>query len=132
MKRLFLIAGLIAGWMLGIQQSYSVQSTFIVEGIVVDGTTSLPLEGVIVTLIEAPSLPAGPTFSRTQAKAGSADSHGHFSISEVKPGRYRVVPEKTGFVFAVRPGLKTLRDPGAWIQVSPGQPVTEIQMSMVK
>lgn len=48
----------IAGLLLGIQQAVPVQSTSIVEGVVVDGNTSLPLVGVNVTLMPAASLPA--------------------------------------------------------------------------
>jgi hypothetical protein len=122
----------IAGLLLGIQQAVPVQSTSIVEGVVVDGNTSLPLVGVNVTLMPAASLPAGMTLSASQLKSGFTDDQGHFTIAEVSSGRYRAVPDKTGFVFASRPGLKAARDPGAWIQFSSGQTIPEIQISMVK
>jgi len=102
-----------------LEQSPSAQSAYTIEGLVLEGGTDRPLERVQVSLLPG-------------SKFATTDSTGNFSINGVPTGRYRLVPAREGFVYSRPAHLKAPREPGVWVQVSPGQKSEKIRLRMVK
>jgi hypothetical protein len=105
------------------------QSLSSIEGIVVDAETTLPMEHVKVSLLpEAAMDVPRPTAS----KVVETDAQGRFSIEYLTPGRYRVVPNRDGFV-ALRPSrLEAPSVPGVWVEVGEKESVRGIQLRIAK
>jgi len=70
--------------------------------------TGEPLGQVQVSLIDSEG---------TSVVTRPSDARGHFEFESVPPGRYRVVPTKSGFVFARESRFKSPREVGIWITV---------------
>jgi len=111
-----------------LQQANLAQSPTTIDGVVLESKTDRPIEGANVTIIPEGVNPASSSLATTGIRVGVTDSQGHFAITEVMPGRYRVVPERNGFVFAFPTDTKEAREPGVWIQVGAGQTVKGIQL----
>ena len=117
---------------LAIQTSNAAQSTSRVEGVVLESKTDRPMDGATVKLIPEGVMPGSSLLANSGIQTTSTDAQGHFAIAVVPPGRYRVVPERNGYVFAFPPGVKEARDPGVWIQVAAGQPVSDVELKMIQ
>jgi len=81
-----------------------------VEGTVVDSVTGAGIDGASVTLSDGPS-------ARYQT---TSDAVGHFKITGITPGNYRVAADKNGFA-SPPPDLRTFLKAG--LRVDPGDPV---------
>jgi len=131
MKRILLLAGislLISNTLL---PPYRGQSVSTIEGIVLESGTDRPLERVRVSLITG-SEPAFGSLGTAPASAanGVTDEKGLFNI-QVKPGRYRIVPSREGFVYARPVRMKMAREPGSWVQAMEGRRTSNVQLRMV-
>ena len=79
--------------------SLSAQTTG-VEGVVVNQVTGQTLSDVHVRVLTGDVA----TLTVERVYGAMSDRAGHFSISNMKPGLYLIVPERTGFVFVRPPG----------------------------
>jgi hypothetical protein len=95
-----------------------------VEGTAVNQTNGQPIAGVHVRLVTGDF--GGP--GNDQMVYGAiSDRTGHFSITDMKPGLYMVMPERTGFVQA--PSAKPAT-PVRFVPLKPGQHLTGVRVEM--
>jgi hypothetical protein len=89
------------------------------------------MDGVVVKLIPEGFSTESNLLGNSGIQSTTTDSQGHFAMS-AEPGRYRVVPERNGFVFAYPSGVKESREPGVWIRVAAGQSVPDLTLKMIQ
>jgi uncharacterized protein (DUF2141 family) len=88
-----------------------------IEGRIIDVATGLPVPRASVTLT-----PGG--------QLSVADAVGAFKISNVSAGRYRIVPAANGYIPAPDGESHTVREPGEWLDVNPGEKIASVQLNM--
>jgi hypothetical protein len=95
-----------------------------IDGVVVDGVTKHPLAGVHITLHElnSGSSQPGPPYGALSGKDG------HFSIGNMKPGVYILVPQFPGYVRV--PDKDASRGGGLSIALKAGEPVRSLMLEM--
>jgi hypothetical protein len=103
-------------------------ATSTIEGTVLEKGTELPLQGVKVALY-GESLPTFQSGAVATLGEGLTDAQGRFTVA-ARPGRYRVVPEKEGYVFAHPVALQYSREPGTWVNVSGQQKVQDLRLQV--
>ncbi len=104
------------------------ESTSAIEGIVREKGTARPVGGAKVTLY-AESMPTFQFGALPTSGEGVADAEGRFTVA-AKPGRYRVVPSKDGFVFAPPVPLQYPREPGTWVDLTAQQTIRDLQLQV--
>ena len=94
-----------------------------IEGVVLNHVTGLPLAGVHLRLVTVDFGGGG----LEQAYGAISDRAGHFSITNLKPGIYLVVPERTGFVqfLSASPNM-----PVGLVPLKPGQQLADYKVEM--
>ncbi len=94
------------------------------EGTVVNQATGQPLAGVHVRLVTGDFTDSGAD----QIVYGAiSDRAGHFSVTNMKPGIYVVIPERAGFVAA--PSAKPAT-PVTFVPLKPGQQLAGYKLEM--
>src|ERR1035441_10095546 len=94
------------------------------EGTVVNQATGQPLAGVHVRLVTGDFTDSGAD----QIVYGAiSDRAGHFSVTNMKPGIYLVIPERAGFVAA--PSAKPAT-PVTFVPLKPGQQLAGYKLEM--
>lgn len=92
-----------------------------VSGVVVKEPGSQPLKKASITLV-AESQTEGGNY------AAITDATGHFSIEEVRPGRYWMMLERTGYVEISE---RQRRLDGRTLSVSPGEELKDVRLTML-
>ena len=95
-----------------------------VEGVVVNQVNGQPIGDVHVRVLTGDVA----TLTVERVYGAMTDRAGHFSISNMKPGLYLVVPERTGFVFVRPPGII----PATVLALRAGQHVTNQKVEMTQ
>ncbi|HUA59995.1 MAG TPA: carboxypeptidase-like regulatory domain-containing protein [Verrucomicrobiae bacterium] len=93
-----------------------------VEGVVVNKVTGQPLSDVHLRVLTGDVA----TLTVERVYGAMTDRAGHFSISNMKPGLYLIVPERTGFVFVRPPGPI----PATVLALRAGQQITDQKVEM--
>lgn len=93
-----------------------------VEGVVVNQATGQAMGDVHVRVLTGDLA----TLTVERVYGAMTDRAGHFSISNMKPGLYLLVPERTGFVFVRPPGII----PATVLALRAGQHVTNQRIEM--
>jgi hypothetical protein len=102
--------------------AFYAQAPLTIEGVVRDSTTGVPMEGVTIYLSQG----------RIDSVFAMSDSQGKFTLETKETGRLRVYPSKNGYIYA-RPGQKRApARPGVWVQLSVGDHVKGLELSMAK
>jgi hypothetical protein len=96
-----------------------------IEGIVRDGSTNQPMAGVNVYLIDYLQLQPVST-----TPFATTDSQGVFALSVNSPGRYRVLPQRSDFVYA-RPARVRSFQAGVIVSVTK-ENVSKIELTMIR
>jgi hypothetical protein len=110
---------------LGLQ---TVPTTSAIEGVVLEKGTETPVPGVKVALY-GESLPTFQFGAPTTLGEGLTDAQGRFTVA-ARPGRYRVVPEKEGYIFAHPVALQYPREPGTWVDIPAQQKVQDLRLQV--
>jgi hypothetical protein len=109
------------------------QSQATIEGVVLDLTTNSPLEGVQVTLHpHETAVSLNPQVPPAQLPQATTDMQGRFSLKTSQTGRFRVVPTKSGFVFARQSGTYAPSLPGSWVQLSNTTRVEGLELRLAR
>jgi hypothetical protein len=118
-------------FVVSVSHASQTQTPSSVEGSVIDGQSGEPLSGVQVVITgstaDLPFSIISP--APTPSFSSVTDSRGHFAITGIPPGRYHVMPVRTGFVFLS--GRQPTRKPGAWVQAVVGK-VENVALKMVR
>ena len=92
-----------------------------VSGVVVREPGSQPLKKATVTLV-AENQTDGGNYTAT------TDANGRFSIDQVRPGRYRMLLERTGYVEV---NERQRKFDGRTLSVSSGEELKDLQLNML-
>jgi hypothetical protein len=102
--------------------AFYAQAPSTIEGVVRDSTSGAPMADVTVYLSQG----------HIDSVFAVTDSQGQFTLETKETGRLRVYPSKNGFIYA-RPGQKRApAQPGVWVQLSVGDHVKGLELSMAK
>jgi len=96
------------------------KNTSSIEGTVVKDPGDQPLKKAIVEVI--PEEEGGANYTAV------SDLEGHFIISNVQPGRYRIFAERTGFIEVDKSGHRLA---GTAISIAAGQSTHDLQLRML-
>ena len=102
-------------------KSLSQQKTAAISGNVVKEPGSQPLKKASITLV-AENQEEGGNYTVT------TDSEGHFSIDNVRPGRYRMLLERTGYTEV---NERHHKFDGRTLSLSPGQQLNDVHLTML-
>jgi len=120
MKRVFqlILATIVA---IACQTFYSAQGAAMIEGVVIDATSSQPLGNVQVALWSTGTSPIASAIT---------DAQGHFTLETTQSGRFRVAPTRNGYIYSYPGQTHVSGEPGIWIQVSSGNPLHGLELRM--
>lgn len=90
------------------------------DGVVVKDPGDQPLKKATVQVV--PEEQGGSSYTAV------SDTDGHFEISSVQPGRYRIFVERTGFIEVDKSGRRL---PGTALSLQAGQHIKDLQMRML-
>jgi hypothetical protein len=116
------ILGVLA--LLSPRQITSAQFNASIEGVVRDHEGGTPMSGVRVYFTNAATWGRAPSFVTT-------DAQGQFAIEVRAAGRYRLLPERPGYVFSPPARLKTPR-PYMSVHVPEQGPVPKVELPMAR
>jgi Carboxypeptidase regulatory-like domain len=91
-----------------------------IDGIVVKDPGDQPLKKATVQVVSDEE--GGSSFT------GVSDSEGHFGISSLEPGRYRIFVERSGFIEVDKTGHRL---PGTALSLQAGQRIKDLQLRML-